>query len=72
MSLPVLQHPLDHSLNEPGRAGVASAATLNHARQEHHHQLRLRRERQIDEELVQSFPASDPPSWVQGTAPVRQ
>ncbi len=26
------------------------------------------RERLIDEELAQSFPASDPPSWVQGTA----
>lgn len=29
------------------------------------------REQLIDEELTQSFPASDPPSWVQGTAPVR-
>ena len=30
---------------------------------------RLERERLIDEELAQSFPASDPPSWVQGVAP---
>jgi hypothetical protein len=31
---------------------------------------RRRREDIIDEVLDQSFPASDPPSWVQGTAPV--
>ena len=28
-------------------------------------------ERRIDDELAQSFPASDPPSWVQGVAPQR-
>ena len=26
------------------------------------------RERRIDEELAQSFPASDPPGWVLGTS----
>lgn len=31
-------------------------------------QLRARREQRIDDELAQSFPASDPPSWVLGTA----
>ena len=31
--------------------------------------LMLERERRIDEELAQSFPASDPPSWVQGVSP---
>ena len=27
----------------------------------------LAREQRIDDELAESFPASDPPSWVQGT-----
>ena len=27
-------------------------------------------EQRIDEELEESFPASDQPSWVQGTAPL--
>jgi hypothetical protein len=32
-------------------------------------ELTLQREQRIDEELAQSFPASDPPSWVQGVSP---
>jgi hypothetical protein len=31
--------------------------------------VRRKRERTIDEELAQSFPASDPPSWTMGVAP---
>ncbi|AGG89392.1 MULTISPECIES: hypothetical protein [Rhodanobacter] len=27
----------------------------------------LAQEQRVDDELAQSFPASDPPSWVQGT-----
>lgn len=34
-----------------------------------HESRRLRREQRLDEELAQSFPASDPPSWVLGTTP---
>ena len=32
-------------------------------------ELTLQREQRIDAELAQSFPASDPPSWVQGVSP---
>ena len=42
----------------PGRALPSDADTL-----------RRERERTIDEELAQSFPASDPPSWTMGVAP---
>lgn len=72
MSLSVLRRRLYCPVNEPDRAGIAGAATPHDAQQERHRELLVRREQQIDEELAHSFPASDPPSWVQGTAPVRQ
>ncbi len=71
MSLSVMRRRLYCPVNEPDRAGSAGAATLHDAQQERHRELRVRRELRIDEELAHSFPASDPPSWVQGTAPVR-
>ena len=71
MSLSVLHRRLYYPVNESGRAGIAGV-TLDGVPPERHHELRLRREQRIDEELAQSFPASDPPSWVQGTAPVPQ
>lgn len=46
-------------LHDPGAAGRAVIDLQ---------QLRARREQRIDDELAQSFPASDPPSWVLGTA----
>lgn len=44
-------------VEEPGITAKEAAATDRE------------REQMIDEELAQSFPASDPPSWVQGTSP---
>ena len=59
---------LRRSLNGPDAAGVvpgrkASAAFAVESV--------LAREQRIDDELARSFPASDPPSRVQGTASVR-
>ncbi|HZX71081.1 MAG TPA: hypothetical protein VFE77_09710 [Rhodanobacter sp.] len=67
MSLSTLRRRLHAPVNEPDRA-----ATSPDARPQRRRDLRQRREQRIDEELAQSFPASDPPSWVQGTAPVPQ
>ena len=72
MSLSALSRRLHHPVSEPDRTLVGGAATPNDAQKEHRRERRLRREQRIDEELAHSFPASDPPSWVQGTAPVPQ
>lgn len=72
MSLSVLRHRLHYPVNEPHRTGVVGAASSHDPQSEGRHESRLRGEQQIDEELAHSFPASDPPSWVQGTAPVRR
>jgi hypothetical protein len=44
-----------------------AAAEVAGTPQESGESVRMREEL-IDQELAQSFPASDPPSWVQGTA----
>lgn len=62
MSLPVSNHsPLPASA---GGSDTPETAASREARQR-----RLEREKLIDDELAQSFPASDPPSWVQSVAP---
>jgi hypothetical protein len=72
MSSSVLRRRLQAPVNETDRGASAGAALPRDARSARWRELRLRREQRIDEELAHSFPASDPPSWVQGTAPVPQ
>jgi len=56
------------SKREPGPV-ARLPATLDRAVPADAETLRRERERTIDEELAQSFPASDPPSWTMGVAP---
>ncbi|MGH8157336.1 MAG: hypothetical protein ACREPQ_04410 [Rhodanobacter sp.] len=63
MSLPVLHRsPPGPSPGEPVTTTVEPQDSSESERV---------REQLVDEQLAQSFPASDPPSWVQGTVPVR-
>jgi hypothetical protein len=58
----VFRHPLHRHAVVPERGGIGGSGLSAL-------ELTLQRERRIDEELAQSFPASDPPSWVQGVSP---
>ena len=53
---PISQHAPDAGISDDVLAARGEVA-------------RLRREQRLDDELAQSFPASDPPSWVLGITP---
>jgi len=61
----MVRHPSHHHAVVPERGGVSGPGLSAASALE----LKQQRERRIDEELAQSFPASDPPSWVQGVSP---
>ncbi|MDW2981477.1 MAG: hypothetical protein WBG81_04990 [Rhodanobacter sp.] len=61
-----VQRSLRRSLTGPDAAGAALAAGRKPSAAPAGESV-LAREQRIDDELAQSFPASDPPSWVQGS-----
>jgi hypothetical protein len=65
IAMSVFRHPLHRHAVVPERGGIGGSGLSATAALE----LRAQREQRIDEELAQSFPASDPPSWVQGVSP---
>jgi hypothetical protein len=61
----MVRHPSHRHAVVPKRGGVSGSGLSAASALE----LKQQREQRIDEELAQSFPASDPPSWVQGVSP---
>lgn len=64
---PSFRHSTQHAvMAAPAHAAATDAKALRRIAIERR-KVRRTREERIDEELAQSFPASDPPSWVSGT-----
>lgn len=64
------QRSLRRSLVGPDAAGAVLAPSCKPSALQAGESM-LAREQRIDDELAQSFPASDPPSWVLGTVSSR-
>lgn len=67
MSLSKQQHQLPSITVAPDPARAPGPTVPDDVEQRIRESRRRRREQRLDDELAQSFPASDPPSWVLGT-----
>jgi DNA-directed RNA polymerase subunit H (RpoH/RPB5) len=69
MSLSKQQHQLPSIVVAPDPARKPGPTVPGDVEKLLRESRRRRREQRVDDELAQSFPASDPPSWVLGTTP---